>query len=102
MGTQLHSIVKLLVVLTNITIITMASLDGVRGVETTEELGWQATGHGGAIAAGQSSSVAAGISILETGGNAADAAAATILALAVSDYGLFAIGPLGQYDRGHA
>ena len=56
------------------------------------EITWQATGKGGAVAAGQAASVAAGISILEKGGNAADAAAATILALAVTDYGLFAIG----------
>jgi len=56
------------------------------------EITWQATGTGGAVAAGQPGSVAAGISVLEKGGNAADAAAATILALAVTDYGSFAIG----------
>ena len=61
-------------------------------VVTANEIGWQATGNGGAVAAGHSDSVAAGISALEKGGNAADAAATTILALAVTDYGLFAIG----------
>lgn len=62
---------------------------------------WKASGNGGAVAAGKMNSVAAGLEILEDGGNAADAAAATLLALAVTDYGLFAIGgevPLIIYD----
>ncbi|MBI2478430.1 MAG: gamma-glutamyltransferase [Planctomycetia bacterium] len=62
---------------------------------------WKATGKGGAVAAGQMNSVAAGIQILDEGGNAADAAAATLLALSVTDYGSFAIGgevPLIIYD----
>jgi gamma-glutamyltranspeptidase/glutathione hydrolase len=62
---------------------------------------WKAAGTGGAVAAGQMNSVAAGLEILEQGGNAADAAAATILALAVTDYGMFAMGgevPLIIYD----
>ena len=53
---------------------------------------WKAMGKGGAVAAGQMNSVAAGIQILEEGGNAADAAVATLLALSVTDYGAFAIG----------
>jgi len=65
------------------------------------QIGWEASGRGGAVAAGGKEAVAAGISILEQGGNAADAAAATLLALAVIDYGSFAIGgeiPLLIYD----
>lgn len=65
------------------------------------DISWSADGRGGAVAAGQSESVAAGIRILAAGGNAADAAAATILSLAVTDYGLFAIGgevPVLIYD----
>ncbi|MFP6873019.1 MAG: gamma-glutamyltransferase, partial [Verrucomicrobiales bacterium] len=64
---------------------------------------WKDSGKGGAVAAGQAESVAAGIRILKQGGNAADAAAATLLALAITDYGLFAIGgevPLIIYDAG--
>ena len=57
-----------------------------------EESTWHASGKNGVVAAGHANSVAAGVGILEGGGNAADAAAATILALAVTDYGSFAIG----------
>ena len=39
-------------------------------------IGWKAAGKNGAVAAGGEGAVAAGISILEQGGNAADAAAA--------------------------
>ena len=62
---------------------------------------WKASGRHGAVAAGGVNSVAAGIQILNENGNAADAAVATLLALAVTDYGLFAIGgevPLIIYD----
>jgi len=65
------------------------------------EIGWKASGKGGAVAAGGSGAVAAGISILKQGGNAADAAAATLLALSITDYGYYVIGaeiPLIIYD----
>ncbi len=73
------------------------------GRAAADEIGWHASGRGGAVAAGDSAAVAAGIRLLEDGGNAADAAAATLLALAVTDYGTygFAIGgeiPLLIYD----
>ncbi|MEO2013658.1 MAG: gamma-glutamyltransferase [Fuerstiella sp.] len=66
-----------------------------------DEITWKDAGTGGVVAAGKSESVAAGIQILKQGGNAADAAVATLLALSVTDYGLFAIGgevPLIIYD----
>lgn len=64
-------------------------------------ISWKAAGKGGAVAAGRPESVAAGIRLLEEGGNAADAAAATLLALSVTDYGRFANGgeiPFLIYD----
>ena len=66
-----------------------------------QEISWHGSGKNGAVGAGHSDSVAAGIKILEQGGRAADAAAATILALSVTDYGSFAIGgevPVIIYD----
>lgn len=65
------------------------------------EIGWKASGKGGAVAAGGAGAVEAGISMLEQGGNAADAAAATLLALSITDYGSYTIGaeiPLIIYD----
>lgn len=64
-------------------------------------IGWAASGRYGAVASGGSKAVAAGIELLQQKGNAADAAAATLLALAVTDYGSFAIGgeiPFMIYD----
>jgi gamma-glutamyltranspeptidase/glutathione hydrolase len=66
-----------------------------------QEIGWKATGSKGAVAAGGAAAVAAGIQILGQDGNAADAAAATILALSITDHGAFAIGgevPFIIYD----
>ena len=71
------------------------------GGAVAPEIGCKASGKGGAVAAGGADAVAAGIAMLEKGGNAADAAAATLLALSITDYGYFAIGaeiPLIIYD----
>ncbi|HIG53289.1 MAG TPA: hypothetical protein EYQ18_04760, partial [Candidatus Handelsmanbacteria bacterium] len=57
-----------------------------------DEIGWQAESKTGVVAAGGAAAVAAGISILDQGGNAADAAAGTILALNVTDHGACSIG----------
>lgn len=67
---------------------------------------WHASGQRGAVAAGGAEAVAAGMELLRAGGNAADAAAATILALSVTDASLFCFGgevPILVYDakRGH-
>ena len=59
---------------------------------TTNEIGWQATSKTGVVAAGGAGAVAAGIEILSWGGNAADAAAGTILALNITDHGACSIG----------
>ena len=53
---------------------------------------WNAAGKNGAVAAGGQESVAAGIRIMKAGGNAADGAVATILALTVTDATSFCFG----------
>lgn len=66
-----------------------------------QSIGWNATSKYGAVAAGAAAAVAAGITLLEQDGNAADAAVATILALNVTDHGACSIGgevPLLIYD----
>jgi gamma-glutamyltranspeptidase/glutathione hydrolase len=65
---------------------------------------WQAVGNQGAVAAGGRGAVAAGLEILKAGGNAADAAAATIFALSVTDARSFCFGgevPIMIYDARH-
>lgn len=55
----------------------------------------------GVVGAGRKGSAEAGARILDKGGNAADAAVATILALSVTDYGAYCIGaevPLIYFD----
>ncbi|MDP6775446.1 MAG: gamma-glutamyltransferase [Candidatus Latescibacteria bacterium] len=66
-----------------------------------QDIGWKAESKTGAVAAGGAEAVAAGIKILEQGGNAADAAAATIFALNVTDHFACSIGgevPLLIFD----
>jgi gamma-glutamyltranspeptidase / glutathione hydrolase len=66
-----------------------------------ESNSWSAAGTHGAVAAGGQGAVDAGLSILESGGNAADAAVATILALSVTDARSFCFGgevPIMVYD----
>src|SRR5437667_2812862 len=63
--------------------------------------GWKASGAQGAVAAGGQGAVDAGIEILKAGGNAIDAAVATILALSVTDNTQFCFGgevPILIYD----
>src|SRR5215468_2821411 len=62
---------------------------------------WKASGSKGAVAGGGKEAVDAGLAILQSGGNAADAAVATILALSVTDSGAFCFGgevPILVYD----
>ncbi|MHC4699514.1 MAG: gamma-glutamyltransferase family protein [Planctomycetota bacterium] len=72
--------------------IILFAVSGMCGALEAGEIGWKASGKGGAVAAGGAGAVAAGISMLEQGGNAADAAAATLLALSITDYGSYTIG----------
>jgi gamma-glutamyltranspeptidase/glutathione hydrolase len=62
---------------------------------------WKASGKHGAVAAGGAEAVDAGLTILKRGGNAADGAVATILALSVTDSRSFCFGgevPILIYD----
>ena len=64
-------------------------------------ISWKDEGMNGAVAAGGSQAVAAGLDMLSEGGNAVDAAVATILALGITDFGFFAHGgeaPFMVYD----
>ncbi len=66
-----------------------------------QQVGWKAVSKTGVVAAGGAKAVEAGIEILSQGGNAADAAAGTILALNVTDHGACSIGgevPLLFFD----
>lgn len=51
-----------------------------------------ASGSKGVVVSGKAAATAAGVQILEQGGNAADAGAATLLALAVTSVGAFCVG----------
>src|SRR5262245_64437248 len=53
---------------------------------------WKGTGSHGAVAAGGQGAVDAGLATLKAGGNAIDAAVATILALSVTDSNSFCFG----------
>lgn len=69
--------------------------------DAPQQIGWNAASATGAVAAGSADAVAAGIETLENGGNAADAAVATIFALIVTDHGDCSIGgevPLLIYE----
>lgn len=70
-------------------------------ISNAGQIGWNAVSKKGAVAAGGADAVSAGIQILDQGGNAADAAAGTILALNVTDHGACSIGgevPVIVYD----
>ena len=73
----------------------------VAGICGGQEITWKAAGKNGAVATGGKGAAAAGLEILKSGGNAADAAAATMLALSVTDSDLFCFGseaPIIVYD----
>ena len=73
--------------------ITLLAASVLFGSARGDEIGWKASGKGGAVAAGATThSVTAGLDMLRMNGTAADAAAASILVLAIKDFGMFCIG----------
>jgi gamma-glutamyltranspeptidase/glutathione hydrolase len=75
------------------------------GTASSQPGEWHATGTRGAVAAGGQEAVHAGIRMLKDGGNAADGAAATLLALAVTDSTAYCFGgevPILVYDARRA
>jgi gamma-glutamyltranspeptidase/glutathione hydrolase len=81
-----------------------ARRDQPKGAPAAARTEWQAAGTQGAVAAGGRSAVAAGLGILKAGGNAADAGAATIFALSVTDSRSFCFGgevPILIFDAKH-
>jgi gamma-glutamyltranspeptidase/glutathione hydrolase len=71
------------------------------GYSSEKEMGRFASGDKGIVISGKSDATAAGIEILEKGGNAVDAMTAAILALSVKHIGAFCIGgevPVIIYD----
>ena len=69
--------------------------------QAAETATWHAAGKNGAVAAGGRPAVEAGMAMLKKGGNAVDAAAATLLALGVTDSRSYCLGgeiPIIIYD----
>jgi gamma-glutamyltranspeptidase/glutathione hydrolase len=70
-------------------------------VKAEEKAFWHAEGKNGAVVAGGRAASEAGVEIMKSGGNAADAAAATLLALGVTDSRSYCLGgeiPIIVYD----
>src|SRR5438445_13184049 len=82
----------LLVCITLLLLLASPVASQAKKKKAESDLGWQATGKNGAVCAGGSEAVAAGLEILKKGGNAIDSAVATIWALSVTDSERFCFG----------
>jgi gamma-glutamyltranspeptidase/glutathione hydrolase len=97
----LLSLLLLLPLLSTLALAQSRRPPGTKAVNPDDHARWNATGQHGAIAAGGSEAVSVGIDMLKSGGNAFDAAAATLLALTVTDADNFCFGgevPIIVYD----
>jgi gamma-glutamyltranspeptidase/glutathione hydrolase len=84
-----------------VVVVFIVSILNQCAVVKAKEVGWRVSGKNGVVVAGREGSAEAGLEMLIKGGNAADAAVATILALSVVDSGGFCFGgevPVLIYD----
>jgi gamma-glutamyltranspeptidase/glutathione hydrolase len=92
---------KLLLVFLAALILGNTGLGQAKKKVVVPEVGWHGAGKNGAVSGGGGEAVAAGLATLKKGGNAVDAAVATIFALSVTDSESFCFGgevPILVYD----
>jgi gamma-glutamyltranspeptidase / glutathione hydrolase len=85
-------------------ILLLAGLSLLPGISLAQPAAppvWNASGQNGAVASGEREATEAGLEMLKSGGNAADAAAATLLVQSVTESGSYCFGgevPIIVYD----
>jgi len=82
-------------------IVSLLLISGVCHAQPAAPPVWSASGQNGAVASGEREATEAGLEMLKGGGNAADAAAATLLVQSVTESGSYCFGgevPIIVYD----
>src|SRR5437870_3396849 len=82
-------------------IVGLSLVQGVCLAQAAAPPVWNASGQNGAVASGEREATEAGLEMLKGGGNAADAAAATLLVQSVTESGSYCFGgevPIIVYD----
>jgi len=73
-------------------VLGLSLLPGICLAQPTALPVWNASGENGAVASGEREATEAGLEMLKSGGNAADAAAATLLVQSVTESGSYCFG----------